>query len=153
MRWAASNCADQSRLGRPAGQESTALVIVGFGSALGLMCQGLSPTGFQGPAFPGLCSSFCFLGPLFLCGSCLCQGLSSSLLLQELGQQGGARFNSPGSRKGGCEPDLGPCMRQSAPGRRGEADFSGPSLSLEPPIDTMSQRVRHSERLWQTFWR
>lgn len=121
------------------------------------MRQGLSLARFQGPAFLGLSSSFCSLGPLLLCGFCLCLCLSP-LLLQELGQQRAGRFNFPGSRKGCCEPDLGLCAHKSAPGRGGEVDFLGPFLSpepspLPPPHYTVPGRVRPSERLWQSFWR
>lgn len=102
MWWAGSNSAEQRRLRRPAGDGSRsgihhALVNTGFGfpSALGLVCQELSLTESQGPAFLGLCSSFCFPGPLSLCGPCLRQCLPS-LLLQELGRQGVGRFHSLG---------------------------------------------------------
>ena len=140
MRWAGSNSAEQRRLRRPAGDGSRsgihhALVNTGFGfpSSLGLVCQELSLTESQGPAFLGLCSSFCFPGPLSLCGPCLRQCLPS-LLLQELGRQGGWQVPLPKRpRKGSCEGALGPCVHKSAPeAEEGRLTSQGPSYLWSP---------------------
>lgn len=135
MRWAISLQNRNAGGGQQevaAGLESTVhwwIVDPGSQSALDLVCQELSLVGFQGSAVLGSVHHvFAFLdpcpsaSPAHACVCCL-------YFSKNWGGRAFAGLTSPGRpRKGGCGPELGLRVRSSAPGCRGEADFSGVSL-------------------------